>query len=65
MKTPLILDNCNVNGSVRTYLSPTPVGISLIWAVHQTLPVRVRLHETNIFKGGHVFERLQYGTVTV
>ena len=42
----------NVNSVVRSYLSPTPVGVgvetSLIWAVHQTLlPARVWLRETS------------------
>ena len=45
------LPRSNVNSVVRSYLSPTPVGVgvgtSLIWAVHQTLlPARVWLRET-------------------
>ena len=45
------LSRSNVNSVVRSYLSPTPVGVgvgtSLIWAVHQTLlPARVWLRET-------------------
>ena len=48
----LQLSRSNVNSVVRSYLSPTPVGVgvgtSLTWAVDQTLlPARVWLHETN------------------
>ena len=47
----LQLSRSNVNSVVRSYLSPTPVGVgvgtSLIWAVDQTLlPARVWLRET-------------------
>ena len=49
----LQLSRSNVNSVVRSYLSPTPVGVgvgtSLIWAVDQTLlPARVWLRETTL-----------------
>ena len=55
----LQLSRSNVNSVVRSYLSPTPVGVgvgtSLIWAVDQTLLsgesgyARLIAHDTKVF----------------
>ena len=53
----------NVNSVVRSYLSPTPVGVgvgtSLIWAVDQTLPSRANLATRDYDAGRYRFAASQ------
>ena len=65
MKTPLILDNSNVNFSVPHLLITQPSWNKSYMGSSPDSSSESPATRDYIFKGGHVFERLQYCTVIV